>query len=246
MRLYPPYAASLALVIILAAISAALPGYRGEPFTLDAGQLASHLVYAGELSGYSSLNPVYWTLSIEVQFYVLVALVIVPLVGSRARRIGILVSLLAISAVASDPRLVFAYLPFFALGMIAFLRRAHREPLMGTALLAAAAAALLALQRSLLESMVAVLAAGLLACAPEALPIGRALRWLGAISYSLYLVHVPVGGRVLNLGERLALPPAGDAACLALALAASLAAAWGFHRLIEAPSLRWSRCGSMR
>lgn len=245
-RLYPPYAASLALILVLAAISAAMPGYRGEPFTVDAGRLASHLVYASELWGYPSLNPVYWTLFIEVQFYALVALVFVPLSRSRAQRVGIVVALLAISVVASDPRFVFAYLPFFALGMIAFLRRAHREPLMGTVWLAAAAGVLLALQRSPLESIVAVIAAGLLACAPEDLPIGRPLRWLGAISYSLYLVHVPVGGRVVNLGERLALPPAGDAACLALALAASLAAAWAFHRLIEAPSLRWSRRGSMR
>jgi peptidoglycan/LPS O-acetylase OafA/YrhL len=64
------------------------------------------------------------------------------------------------------------------------------------------------------------------------------LAWLGSISYSLYLVHVPIGGRVMNLAGRL--PAAWHGPALVLAVVASLLAAWVFNRLIEAPAQRWS------
>jgi peptidoglycan/LPS O-acetylase OafA/YrhL len=59
-----------------------------------------------------------------------------------------------------------------------------------------------------------------------------ALVWLGRVSFSLYLIHLPV---LLALANALheALPPV-VVACLALVL--SLPAAWLMHRLIERPS----------
>ena len=70
----------------------------------------------------------------------------------------------------------------------------------------------------------------------------HALAWLGKISYSLYLVHVPVGGRVVNLGKRL-LPDTvvEEFALSACALSASLFVAWHFHNLVEKPAHNLSR-----
>jgi peptidoglycan/LPS O-acetylase OafA/YrhL len=64
--------------------------------------------------------------------------------------------------------------------------------------------------------------------------------WLGGISYSLYLMHVPIGGRVVNLGVRLPDHRAVEIAVLFLALAASLVAAWCLHRYVEQPAQRWA------
>jgi peptidoglycan/LPS O-acetylase OafA/YrhL len=58
---------------------------------------------------------------------------------------------------------------------------------------------------------------------------------VGTFSFSLYLVHVPVGGRVTNLLNRFALPPY---VVVAAACAASLAAAWLFYLIVEKRTLR--------
>ncbi len=79
-----------------------------------------------------------------------------------------------------------------------------------------------------------ILAAAIAALAifiPRANPI-KVLGWLGTVSFSLYLVHVPVGGKIINLAVRsetelvrfLAVPAA---------LAISLLAAWAFWRIFE-------------
>ena len=66
---------------------------------------------------------------------------------------------------------------------------------------------------------------------------GKALVGLGAISYSLYLTHVPVGGRVVNLGRRFVNEPSGEALLSALALAVSVLFAVFFWNAIERGSI---------
>ena len=66
---------------------------------------------------------------------------------------------------------------------------------------------------------------------------------MGAFSYSLFLVHVPVGGRLGNLLDRMSWP-----AWLIVtgAVAASIAAAWIFHRLVEAPTMQSRRAATVQ
>ena len=64
----------------------------------------------------------------------------------------------------------------------------------------------------------------------------RVVRWLGKISFSLYLVHEPI---VVSM--TLLVGPAPFLLVLILALPASLLVAAAFYRLIEVPALRLSR-----
>ena len=64
----------------------------------------------------------------------------------------------------------------------------------------------------------------------------KPLVWVGTISYSLYLLHVPIGGRVLNSLERFSHFELVKILAVPAALAASLLAAWLFFLLIEKPS----------
>ena len=73
-----------------------------------------------------------------------------------------------------------------------------------------------------------------------------ALQELGAISYSLYLTHVPIAGAAFRVfgrvfaraGDR---PVAFEAAWLVVGPAVCVAVAWVFHRLIERPTLALSQ-----
>jgi peptidoglycan/LPS O-acetylase OafA/YrhL len=71
---------------------------------------------------------------------------------------------------------------------------------------------------------------------------------VGQYSFSVYLTHMYVGPRVLHAGLRLGWAGSVSQAALLLlaALAASLAAAWLFHRAVEAPLARLARGVSYR
>jgi peptidoglycan/LPS O-acetylase OafA/YrhL len=69
----------------------------------------------------------------------------------------------------------------------------------------------------------------------------RILIWTGMISYSLYLVHVPIGGRIINIAEKLPDTPAIRLLALLIAMALSLLIAALFFRFVEQPSHQLSR-----
>jgi hypothetical protein len=66
----------------------ATPGFRGQPFEWSVPQILSHAGYLTGLLGYEWLNIVYWTLAIEFQFYILIA-IFFPLLATRRPTIQI-------------------------------------------------------------------------------------------------------------------------------------------------------------
>lgn len=96
-RLDPPYIVTIVLVLLLGFAYAL---YSGRPFeiegqTMTTTQVLLHLGYINVLFGYEWLNPSFWTLAIELQYYLLIGLLF-PLVGSRRRA----VRLIAFAAIA--------------------------------------------------------------------------------------------------------------------------------------------------
>ncbi|QQP95742.1 acyltransferase family protein [Lysobacter enzymogenes] len=157
-------------------------------------------------------------------------------------------------------------LPIFVLGCVLFglwrsLRALPAAPrrVLGLGALAAGAAALAMLAYGLLPTGAwasgwhqSALAYGLmllgLLLAGEGLVVrvllNRATCFLGAISYSLYLVHPFVVSRLYGAFAHFyaALPDgAAYAACLALSLVLSIPAAWLTYRWVEQPGIRWGR-----
>jgi peptidoglycan/LPS O-acetylase OafA/YrhL len=72
-------------------------------------------------------------------------------------------------------------------------------------------------------------------------PLLKPVAFVGTISYSLYLIHVPVGGRVLNLARRLPATWEYQYLAVAAAFVVSIAFAWVFWRFVELPSQRWAK-----
>ena len=239
LRLDPPYLVCIALVLVLNFASTLVPGFRGQPFQFDLAQVLLHLGYLNAFFNYEWVNVVFWTLAIEFQFYLLVALLF-PLIShpSAAVRAGICGVLAAAAFLLPSGNLVFHYLFLFLLGIWAFQIKAG---LLRSAMVQAIGWMLLAVGAWLTLGDTIALAAtvtGLLIV--HARLNARWLLFLGQISYSLYLLHVPVGGRVINLGSRFAHGPVAQMVVLALAVAVSIGAAFCFHRWVELPAQRWS------
>lgn len=239
LRLDPPYIVCIALILFLNFASTLAPGFRGQPFQFDLAQVLLHLGYLNAFFNYEWVNVVFWTLAIEFQFYLLVALLF-PLIShsSLAVRAGICAVLAAAAFLLPSEKLVFHYLFLFLIGILAFQIKAG---LLCSAGMQAAGWALLAAGAwfTLGDIIAAVgTVTGLLIV--HARLSAAWLLFLGQISYSVYLLHVPIGGRIINLGSRFAHGPVEQVIVLVMAVAASIGAAFIFHRWVELPAQRWS------
>ena len=239
LRLDPPYLVCIAVVLVLNFASTLVPGFRGQPFQLDLAQVLLHFGYLNAFFNYEWVNVVFWTLAIEFQFYLLVALLF-PLIShsSLVVRAGICGVLSATAFLLPSGNMVFHYLFLFLLGIWAFqiktgLLQGAGLHVLGWALLAAGAWFTLGDTIALAGTVTGLLIVHARLNAPW-------LLFLGQISYSLYLLHVPIGGRVINLGSRFAHGPVEQVVVLALAVTASIGAAFIFHRWVELPAQRWS------
>ncbi len=241
-RIDPPYLACLPLIIALNVLSTFFPGYKGGPFSISYSQLGAHFAYLNAVLGYEWLSPVFWTLAIEFQYYILIA-ILFPLVCS-SNKLTRTATLIALSSVVffqiSTANFVLYWLPLFCIGFGALHVCLHRD-LSGILCMlwsASVAGFYIGWPHAIVGAGTGLAIAYMRhrECWKWLLP----LSWLGTISYSLYLLHVTVGGRVINLGTRLPNEWPVRYGVVFTALFVSLAAAYCWWLLIEKPSQRWA------
>ena len=229
-RLYPPYAVSVCLMGAAAVIG-------GTQVSL--GSLAAHAFYLNDLVGSPWLMEVYWTLAVEVQFYILIALIWrVVAIGRSWPFATLAIATVAATFLPWPERSLPNYFTYFLLGIAAF--RWHGE--IGPRLINGAVAllALLAIWR---ENELHSACAALLPLALLVLPvkIPRWGRFLGDVSYSLYLFHMITGAAFLASLQAIPISSSLRAPLVMVAVGISLGAAWLAFRLIESPAMQWAK-----
>jgi exopolysaccharide production protein ExoZ len=192
-RIEPTYAVSIAISLAILLIKTRLaPNAIPYPFILN--QFLAHFAYLIPFTSYDWYNTVYWTLAIEFQFYLLIALVFPIWNKGTGYAIGIACcfSCLAFLQGVLPQVGLLSKAPLFAAGMLA-LTALRAETSRGR-YLAFFTAAIIALIH---EVATDADGAGLFAIATVAVivlwkaPV-TPLRYLGTISYSLYISHYPI------------------------------------------------------
>jgi peptidoglycan/LPS O-acetylase OafA/YrhL len=248
-RLFPALVATIVASFVAAAVFFSPDLLRVFGASSAAAVFSTANVYFWLNSGYfdpaSSLNPLLhtWSLSVEEQFYLVWPLIL--LVASRRRAaLPVLVALMVASIIGgllfqTDPSGVFYLMPFrvfeLAIGgiMVWVVERVIVPPLarevvlvIGLAMIGVAVLTFRAATPFPVNGLVPCLGAGLVILCGTAHRVGLILRnrlsvAIGLISYSVYLVHWPIGvfyqyvvGRELGDNERVAM--------VLLALAAGL------------------------
>ena len=244
-RLEPPYAVSVFIALAASYVATLSPAYRGAAPHVDLTTFLVQFFYVGPWFDRPWINVVAWTLAIEFQYYLLM-LFVAPLLLSRSKFWITVFFVFAFAAtlMITDDRAVFLYLPLFAPGFSAFLFYRRAVSSVGFLALLGACCLINFYQRGLPEMIIALVSALLIL-----VPLRRPLPMLGAlgtISYSLYLVHLPIGQRIINLTMRVQ-DMTVQLLGLALAVAASLGVAWALWFFVERSSSacakRWFQVG---
>ncbi|MEP7341481.1 MAG: acyltransferase [Acidobacteriota bacterium] len=237
-RIDPPYLASILLAVALSCIASLTPGSRGLWPDYSAVQALAHLGYLNAFLGYPWIIPVFWTLAIEFQYYLLIAATFPLLANKRAMIcLGCLASLVLAGLVFRQQSIVLSWLTLFGLGLLTFQFKARKITLRAYWIGLPLIAACCCWASGLIVGMVGLVTALMIAFASVG---GFLLLWLGEISYSLYLIHAPIGGRIVTLGGRFANTSPAYLAVVLVALVASLIAARVFYLGIERPAQRWA------
>ena len=230
-RIYPPYLVSAVLIASTNFVSGVHP--------LGALDLASHLPFFNELLGRPWLMDIYWTLALEVQFYLLAAL-LWPLLASRKTWLFVVaaVAAAAIGFVWNRDHCLPRMIAYFLLGIALFRQHAGIDkPLPSAAFFTAFAGAIW-----WKDGSVALVAALLPVIAKFVVhTVSKPAQFLGKISYSLYLFHLIAGASFLSALAPYIVTPAARCWMIPPALAISILAAWIAYRLVEAPAIRWSK-----
>lgn len=243
-RIELPYVTSILMVIVLAFLSSMSPGFRGDPPVYGFVQVFSHLFYLTPLVGEKWVQPVYWTLAYEFVFYICIGLLF-PLILRFGGWVVWMIILLLGVLTALDA--MSARIWLFVFGFLLYLYFYQDGTYIGgrnISLMALAAFLFMACKGDPLGVGMGILTIFLLRSllwikVPQA--VDSQLMKLGGISYSLYLVHIPVGGKIVNFGRRFFSDDLGLIVLSLSALACSILAAWIFWRYVERPSIRLAR-----
>ncbi|MEQ4519568.1 acyltransferase [Pseudarthrobacter sp. B907] len=257
LRLYLPAWASLAVAVALIALIprtvSPLQSVWADMYVTDPN-LGQVLKDAALLLNASTINTPLWTLKYEVAFSLLLPAYVAFAVRWRSLwhlKLGIAFALAMLGAVQHLDWLT--YLPIFAIGAILGAERDRIRELTRSWprlvwLLVAAAGLFLAnaewfSRDQPILGVEAVVTVGatlivlvfLLCGSAKKLGDTAAAQWLGRVSFSLYLVHLPITLAGVTLLRHVSLPLA-----LAVSVAASLVAAELFYRYVERPAHRLS------
>jgi peptidoglycan/LPS O-acetylase OafA/YrhL len=258
-RLTPPYYFALLVVVGSGAVKFILNPSAVTEFSWVT--LLANACYVQGLLHLPDLNPVFWTLAIEVQFYILFAcvqfLVYRASVGSKNIDISWLVIYIAMAIFCLivlsgwmreyQKGSALPYLYAFFAGVLAYYSGYGKSFWLWLGVMYIAS--LFVLAHKLNSDFIAVVAVTSAALTVAGLRGGmnRWLNWawlqnVARISFSLYLLHNPVTGAVFRVATKLSSGGAlFDAVAALTSILFSILAATIAYYIVERPSLRFSR-----
>jgi len=235
-RIEIPYILSVVFVIIVSLIFSIK---NDEAFNFDFLKFIYHIFYLVEFVGYDWYNIIYWTLAIEFQFYIVIA-IIFPLLISENNIIKFTSILLFAfsSLIITDNSIVSHYTPIFSQGIVLFLIKTNKIKITWGGLLILIFTFLTYYTNGLAIAFFSLFAFFVIAFFNVNIKI---FNKLGNISYSLYLIHGLVGGNIIYFLYRYIDNYYLKLLLILFAIFVSIISAYIYWKIVENPSKKISK-----
>lgn len=232
-RIEPPYLISILLVVVICIL-------LGKPNNnFDFVNLLRHLGYVNNLTPDKYISPVYWTLGIEFQFYILIGLTF-PYLNKSVWSLFILTCATFLIFVNLPGVHLFSNIVYFVLGIVIYLYKKLALNSVLSYFLIAYCLALIAYRFGFPPFMVCLMTTIIILFVHSSLPM---IDFFSKISFSLYLTHDIIGSN-LSIWLQNHLPMQGfllKATSFTFGLSAAIGFAYLFYLAIEKPCLHWSK-----
>jgi peptidoglycan/LPS O-acetylase OafA/YrhL len=237
-RIALPFWAALVVTVTYLLVRNYTQGNNPEFLIPDAGNIFTNAFWLVPFSSSDHwLNPVFWTLAIEVQYYLVLALLFPLVMQPRIKYRALFFVLLAAMPFVWPSKSVFLHwAPYFGLG-IAWIIFQHKKITRYEYI-----------AYTLICALVVFYAQGFtdLGIGMGTLMLvsyfGRKrtviTEWFGEISYSLYLMHTATGAAIINLLSHQLNTPLQKILVIAAGFILSVMSAWVMYLLVEKPAMK--------
>lgn len=197
-RLEPPYIFSLILTLVILFLREKFLGKSNEHLNLNGQQVLLHIGYLIPFfEGYHWLNMVYWTLAVEFQYYILIAILFIPFTKSNVLVRVVIYLLFLVGGLTDNDSFLLYWLPLFLIGISLFLfiskYISRAEYLILNIVLI-----LFSLYKYPLAAIVFILIPIVFILFFKDQKI-KGLNFIGKFSYSIYLIHPIIGASFINI-----------------------------------------------
>ncbi len=235
-RIEPPYLFSIAWIVLSSLI---FSWYLGHSIVVDWNRILYHLGYLIPFTNLHWYNDVYWTLAIEFQYYLFIALTFNLFFEKKETIRALGLTFLALAPLLNNEHFLVAYLPVFGLGILGTLKSSKQI----------SKAYFVFWMIIFLGSIIVFkgVTVGIITFFTLVLILKsnintKMFNFLGEISYSLYLTHGELGGRIIYFILPFILSFSYQSYLLLIfAMFFSIFGAWLFFLLIEKPSKKYSK-----
>ncbi len=236
LRIEPPYWCSIALIFIIEYVSTFFSPYKDKVIILDWRNILYHVLHLNDLLGKSWLKGIYWSLAVEVQYYMLMALIFPFLVFKNKWVSSAVLLAFCMGRWLEFDHTVLYYGCHFAAGILLFNYHIHklteREIRIGLFINFC-----ICFWCFDVYHLCAIVGSSLFILYFNYF-VG-ALVTLGKWSYSFYLIHIQVGWTLLDALVR-TYPEGNRIEFIFWSIFCTTIASYFFYTLIEKPSHRWS------
>ena len=229
----------LLCIALILAIQLAFQWHLGEPMTLSLSQFLANITLTANFFGEQWYNPIFWTLAVEIQFYLFIALTFVFIrTYPFPTLLGLGMGAFLLNYSFDTRGLFVEFGSYFIIGFALYLYHQKKFNLLQVLILTAIGITDFQLNQGFefyISSTIFI---------PIILFVNarsRILEFAGEISFSFYLLHGVIGGWFLYFTLRYADHQWQKIALLIVALIISFGGAYLFYRIIEKTSTAISK-----